>query len=52
VAAIYHFFAASEVGLAGMGRAHLKAADFERSFTFYQDGENSNAIMASQTDDA
>jgi hypothetical protein len=29
------------------GRAHLKAADRERSFAFYQDGDNSNAIMAS-----
>jgi hypothetical protein len=47
VAAIYHFCAASEVGLVGAGCAHLKAADFKRSFTFYQDGDNSDAIMAS-----
>jgi hypothetical protein len=47
VAAIYPFCAASEVGLAGMGRVHLKVADPERWFAFYQDGDNSNAIIAS-----
>ena len=29
------------------GRAHLKEADFERSFAFFQDGDDSDTIMAS-----
>jgi hypothetical protein len=45
--AIYHFCAASEVGLAGIARVHLKVAGLERSFAFFQDGEKSDAIMAS-----
>jgi hypothetical protein len=51
VTAIYHFYAASEVGLAGTVRAHLKVAGIELSLSFFQDGDNSNAIMALQTSD-
>jgi hypothetical protein len=47
VAAIYHFYAASEVGLAGTVRAHLKVAGIELSLSFFQDGGNSDVIMAS-----
>jgi hypothetical protein len=47
VAAIYHFYAASEVGLAGTVRAHLKVAGMELSLSFFQDGGNSDVIMAS-----